>query len=280
MNEVIAVKHRVIGGEQVQAVSARDLHAFLEVGKDFSSWIRSRIEQYGFVADQDFMIFDAAPQNGGAGNRGVRIEYAISLDMAKELAMVERNEKGKAARQYFIACERRAKLLAKAVQIPQSLPEALRLAADEAERRAAAEAQLAIAAPKAEALDRIATADGSLCVTDAAKSLQMKPRELFNWLSENHWIYRRAGSPNWIAYQNRIQSGYLEHKVTTVERGDGSEKVAEQVRVTPRGLAKIAKEMGGEVAAQPGSATPNAQECRGLVSLGSVRCGKTPAFAP
>nr|WP_254601829.1 phage antirepressor KilAC domain-containing protein [Cupriavidus taiwanensis] len=156
---------------------------------------------------------------------------------------MSRTAKGVEARNYFIACERRAKLLAKAVHIPQSLPEALRLAADEAERRAAAEAQLAIAAPKAEALDRIATAEGSLCVTDAAKALQMKPRELFNWLSGNQWIYRRTGSPNWIAYQNRLQAGLLEHKVTTVERNDGSEKVTEQVRVTPKGLAKIAEDL-------------------------------------
>ncbi|CAN7309897.1 phage antirepressor KilAC domain-containing protein [Cupriavidus necator] len=243
MSELITVVGHEIGAERVQAVNARDLHAFLEVGKDFSSWIKARIDQYGFQEHDDFAVFDAAPQNGGAGNRGVRIEYAITLDMAKELAMVERNEKGKQARQYFIACERRAKLLASTLKIPQSLPEALRLAADEAERRAAAEAKLAIAAPKAEALDRIATAEGSLCVTDAAKALQMKPRELFNWLSGNQWIYRRTGSPNWIGYQNKLQSGLLEHKVTTVERNDGSEKVTEQVRVTPKGLAKIAESL-------------------------------------
>ncbi|MDE4918289.1 anti-repressor protein [Cupriavidus metallidurans] len=247
MNQIIAVRALAIGGEQAQAVNARELHAFLEVGKVFAAWIQERITQYGFVAGTDFEVFSETGNNP-TGGRPAK-EYAISLDMAKELAMVERNEKGKQARQYFIACERRAKLLAKAVQIPQSLPEALRLAADEAERRAAAEAQLAVAAPKAEALDRIATAEGSLCVTDAAKALQMKPRELFNWLSGNHWIYRRTGSPNWIAYQNRIQSGLLEHKVTTVERNDGSEKVTEQVRVTPKGLAKIAEEIESTVPA-------------------------------
>jgi phage antirepressor YoqD-like protein len=127
--------------------------------------------------------------------------------------------------------------------IPRSLPEALRLAADEAEKRAEAEAKLAIAAPKAEALDRIAKADGSVCITNAAKDLQIQPKRLFSWLQEHHWIYRRQGGKGWLAYQERIQSGHLEHKVTTVERGDGSEKVVEQVLVTPKGLTLLSRHL-------------------------------------
>lgn len=92
-----------------------------------------------------------------------------------------------------------------------------------------------------EALDRIAKADGSLCITDAAKALQMRPKELFGWLRENGWIYRRPGSGHDLGYQSKTAAGLLEHKVTTVLRADGSEKVTEQVRVTPRGLEKLAK---------------------------------------
>lgn len=101
-------------------------------------------------------------------------------------------------------------------------------------------AQLAETMPKAEALDRIATADGSLNITDAAKALQARPKDLFAWMQRNNWIYRRVGSDHWCAYQPRIQAGLLEHKVTTVSRSDGSEKVTEQVRVTPKGLARMA----------------------------------------
>ena len=97
-----------IGVETVQTVNARDLHAFLEVGKDFSTWIKDRISQYGFVEGQDFIeVFPKAGENS-SGGRPAR-EYHISLDMAKELSMVERNEKGKQARQYFIEMERRVK---------------------------------------------------------------------------------------------------------------------------------------------------------------------------
>lgn len=96
-----------IGADTVQTVNARDLHAFLEVGKDFSTWIKGRIEQYGFRQGIDFELFPETGENPSGGRPAK--EYAITLDMAKELAMVERNEKGKQARAYFIECERRAR---------------------------------------------------------------------------------------------------------------------------------------------------------------------------
>jgi phage anti-repressor protein len=106
--QIVKIDTAVIGSNTVKTVNARELHQWLEVGKDFSEWVKGRIEQYSFVENQDFMVVKSAPQNGGAGNRGAKIDYHISLDMAKELSMVERNEKGKQARQYFIECERKA----------------------------------------------------------------------------------------------------------------------------------------------------------------------------
>ncbi len=103
------------------------------------------------------------------------------------------------------------------------------------------EDQLTLAKPKARALDRIATADGSSCITDAAKDLQMRPKDLFALLSSNKWLYRRTGGNHWIAYQDKIQQGVVEHKVTTISRSNGSEKVVEQVRITSKGLAVLAE---------------------------------------
>lgn len=128
--------------------------------------------------------------------------------------------------------------------IPQTLPEALRLAADLAEQKAHVEAKLALAAPKAEALDRIADADGTMNPTVAAKALQVQPKKLFDFLREQHWIYRRPGGSGNVAYQDKIQAGYLTHKVTTVQREDGTEKVVEQVLVTGKGLAKLSQSFG------------------------------------
>lgn len=98
--------------------------------------------------------------------------------------------------------------------------------------------------PILEAFDRIATGDGSLCLTDTAKALQMRPKDFISLLNRKQWIYKRAGATHYVGYQDKIQSGYLEHKVMEVTRGDGSTKISEQVRVTPKGLTKLSKLLG------------------------------------
>lgn len=95
--------------------------------------------------------------------------------------------------------------------------------------------------PQVQALERIALSDGSLCITDAAKTLQVQPKALFQFLRSHRWIYSRQGTPD-IAYQDKLASGLLEHKTTTVTRSDGSEKTVTQVRVTPKGLTRLARE--------------------------------------
>jgi phage antirepressor YoqD-like protein len=118
----------------------------------------------------------------------------------------------------------------------------------EAEKHAAEQA-LALAAPKVAAQERLSAADGSMCVTNAAKQLKMRPKDLFSWLSANKWIYKRAGSSVWLGYQERIQAGLVEHSTTTVERSDGSEKAVDNMRLTAKGLAKLAEALGTEVVA-------------------------------
>ncbi|WP_334468644.1 antA/AntB antirepressor family protein [Arsenophonus sp. PmNCSU2021_1] len=105
MQNLINIETKNINDSLIQTVNARDLHQFLEVGKDFSNWIKDRIKQYGFEDNIDYIVFANSGENP-LGGRPAK-EYHISLDMAKELSMVERNEKGKQARQYFIECERR-----------------------------------------------------------------------------------------------------------------------------------------------------------------------------
>ncbi|EKD33702.1 MAG: hypothetical protein ACD_75C02623G0008 [uncultured bacterium] len=157
--------------------------------------------------------------------------------------MVERNEKGKQARLYFLECEKVAKQ--QPVIDPMKVlndPAAMRgLLLTYSEKVLALESTITEQAPKVAALDRISTADGYLCVTDAAKNLQIRPKDLFIWLSANSWIYRRTGGKGWLAYQQRIQQGVLSHKVTTVQRSDGTEKTVEQVLVTAKGLTKLAE---------------------------------------
>lgn len=106
------------------------------------------------------------------------------------------------------------------------------------------EQQVEVMQPTVEAFDRIATADGSLCLTDAAKTLQKEPHKFNKWLNLNDWIYKRNGSKHWVAYQDKIKAGYLEHKVKDIQLPDGTIKITEQVRVTPKGLTKLSKLLG------------------------------------
>lgn len=107
-DQLIPVVTSVIGHQTVQTVDGRALHAFLEVETRFNDWIDRRIEEYGFVESQDFVIdySNLSNQTGRGGDRRGK-DYHCTIGMAKELAMVERTAKGKQARQYFIECERR-----------------------------------------------------------------------------------------------------------------------------------------------------------------------------
>lgn len=90
-----------------QVVNARELHEFLEVGTKFADWIKGRIDKYGFTENEDFIVSEITEmRNVGAT---VRIDYILSIDTAKEIAMVENNEKGRTIRKYFIEVEKRVR---------------------------------------------------------------------------------------------------------------------------------------------------------------------------
>ena len=118
---------------------------------------------------------------------------------------------------------------------------------DNVEERMKLAQELAAAAPKLEAFDRIASAEGSLCITDAAKSLQVRPKSLFDFLRAHGWIYQPHGGRGDIAYATKLQQGLMEHKTTTVHRSDGSEKIITQARITPKGLTRLAQEFPSPV---------------------------------
>lgn len=126
MNELVVIKKSVIGGIEINTVDARELHEFLEVGTRFDIWFDRRVKEYDFIINSDFCSF-LIESSGGRPST----EYCITLDMAKELSMVENNEKGRDARKYFIQCEKRLKEIA----VPQSYADALRAYANEIEMK-------------------------------------------------------------------------------------------------------------------------------------------------
>lgn len=104
MNEIIKISSQMIGFVEVNSVNARDIHNYVESKKDFSNWIKNRLEQLNAVENEDFVKLT---QKGELSKTGqTRIEYIVTLDIAKHLAMMERNAQGKNIRDYFIACEK------------------------------------------------------------------------------------------------------------------------------------------------------------------------------
>ena len=102
-----------LAGQSVPLVDARLLHATLESSQDFSTWIKRRIQKYGFERDVDYLLHqtvEQVPHQGGL-RTSAREDYSLTLDMAKELAMVERTPRGRQARRYFIACEQQLRQL-------------------------------------------------------------------------------------------------------------------------------------------------------------------------
>ncbi|HGW1981939.1 TPA: antA/AntB antirepressor family protein [Escherichia coli] len=104
--QLIPVFNGTVSNETILLCNARDLHAFLEVGKRFATWITERLSEYEFVENQDYVIASQIREAKGRGGHN-RKDYHLTLDTAKELAMVERNEKGRQIRRYFIECEKK-----------------------------------------------------------------------------------------------------------------------------------------------------------------------------
>ena len=114
-SNLIPVFNGLIQNQPVQLCNARELHAFVESKQEYATWIKNRINEYGFIQDEDYLVITERT------NGRPRKEYHITLDMGKELGMVERNERGRQIRQYFIRCERTLKALPQPQQL--ALPE-------------------------------------------------------------------------------------------------------------------------------------------------------------
>ena len=116
-SNLIPVFNGLIQNQPVQLCNARELHAFVKSKQEYATWIKNRINEYGFIQDEDYLVITERT------NGRPRKEYHITLDMGKELGMVERNERGRQIRQYFIRCERTLKALLQPQQLALPEPE-------------------------------------------------------------------------------------------------------------------------------------------------------------
>lgn len=227
MEEIIKINQNEQGETRV---SARDLHKALNVKARFNDWITRMIE-YGFTEGIDFYSFLSKTQNGGRPS----VEYNLTISMAKEVAMLQRNEKGKEVRNYFIQVEDRYKKLANDPSYQMALGlKASQLLLEHKDKI------IAEMKPKALFADAVATSHTSVLVGELAKILKQNgvdtgATRLFSWLRDNGYLIRRSGTDYNMPTQKSMELGLFEIKETSIARSNGSVTVSKTPKVTGKG---------------------------------------------
>jgi anti-repressor protein len=243
MNNLIKIETTKIGDNEINSVNARELHEFLESKQDFSTWIKNRVDKYGFAENVDYLLhkfMEQVSHQGGYRNR-VKIDYIISLDMAKELAMVENNDKGRQARRYFIEVEKRYKQ-----QIPQvenlSRLQILEMAL-ESEKKYLAENEktkqltktITEQAPKVEFYDEVGKTTNTHTLGVFAKVLGTGEKRLFAFL-RNMGVLIDSGSKKNTPYQKYLTAGYFQIDEKLIPWAGGQDrKTYLQTKITGKG---------------------------------------------
>ena len=213
MNELISIQNEA--GKQT--VNARDLWKYLESKRDFSNWITQRIDNFEFVENEDYTLVNKFVEQVSGGKH--LKEYHISIDMAKELSMVENNDKGRQARRYFIEAEKKLKQFA----LPTTFSDALLLAGK-------LQKEIEEAQSKLEAHDRFLDAKGSYTMNEVAKQLDTGQNKLFERLRNGKILMDKKGHANHnTPYQTYIKRGYFTVRTTTINDVDRV-----QTLVTPK----------------------------------------------
>lgn len=207
--ELVKITQAKFGVDEVNAVNARDLHKALDSKKDFSSWIKARIEKLGLVESRDYGVFTQMGENP-LGGRPAK-EYVVSIDIAKHLAMIEMTDKGRQVREYFIECEKKLRKH----QLPQTYAEALmELALAEKEKeRLALENQT-----KQKTIDLLTHTNKTYTITEIAKELNMSSAIRLNRkLAELKVQYQVNGT--WVMYSKYSDMGYEIIKQEVIDSG-------------------------------------------------------------
>lgn len=232
MEEIIKIEEK----DGRKAVNARELHQFLGNKREFATWIKQRIEQYGFVENQDYSSFDNIVKRDNGAT--VRKEYALSIDMAKELSMVENNEKGRIARKYFIACEEKLKQGLLVMPNFSNPAEAARAWADQYEQRLKLEAKAREDAPKVEFFESVAESKDAVemkAVSSTLNYVAVGRNKLFAILRE-----QKVLQSNKIPYQKYIDAGYF--RTIETKKNCGTEvRIFIKTLVYQKGLDYIRK---------------------------------------
>lgn len=228
MNELIKINYE----SDRPTVLARDLHEFLEVKTAYKDWF-PRMCGYGFAEGEDYCSFLSDRSDGLPGKP--RQDAQLTIDMAKEICMLQRNEKGKQARQYFLQLEREW-------NSPEAvMSRALRMAQEKLERVKAINSNLtvqnAIMQPKAEYFDGLCDRESLTGIRETAKLLGLKQNDFVKWLIDHKYIYRDKRG-RLMPYAEYVDSGLFEIKETYNEKTDWT---GVQTLVTVKGKERFLK---------------------------------------
>ena len=245
MNELIKIEER--NGEQL--VSARDLHKFLEIGTQFTKWF-DRMCEYGFIENKDYIAI-SQKRLTAQGNETTYTDYLMKISMAKELSMIQRNDRGKEAREYFIKCEEawnsEDMILARALQIQN------KKILDYKEKIEVLEEKIEKQKPKVVFADAVETSKTSILIGDLAKLIKQNgvdigQKRMFIWLRDNGYLIKRQGSDYNMPTQKAMERGLFEIKETAVTHSDGHITVNKTPKVTGKGQIYFINKFKNKVA--------------------------------
>lgn len=232
MNELI----RVNNSEGRQTVNGRDLHHFLEVESNYTTWFK-RMTEYGFTEGTDFITCLPNLESDIHGGQNKQ-DHQLTIEMAKELCMIQRTEKGKQARQYFVALERAwnspEQVMARALQY------ANRQIEHYMDKLLIAEQHIEEQKPKVLFADAVEASHTSILVGDLAKLIKQNGYDiggtrLFEWLRENGYLIKRKGTDWNMPTQISMDMKLFEVKESTQVNPDGSIRISKTPKVTGKG---------------------------------------------
>ncbi|HEL2035556.1 TPA: phage antirepressor KilAC domain-containing protein [Streptococcus suis] len=225
MNEIINVN---LNDNQEPVVSGRQLHEALEVKTPYSMWF-DRMVEYGFTENQDFLLNNFVKQTGRGGHN--KVDHIIKLDMAKEIAMIQRSDRGKQVRQYFIQIE-------KDFNSPEKIMARALLLADKKVHQL--EAQIEADKPKVLFANAVEASATSILIGDFAKILRQNgynigQNRLFEWLRNNGFLIRKRGESYNMPTQRSMDMSLFEVKERTHNEPNGSIRISKTTKMTGKG---------------------------------------------
>lgn len=226
MNQLISISTNV-NNEPV--ISGRELYEFLEVNSKYNDWFKRMVE-YGFSENNDYEAI-AQKKVTAQGNSTEYIDHALRIDMAKEISMIQRNEKGKQARQYFIAVEKEfnspEKLMARALRIADETINNLSLVTKQQEQ------VIGELRPKADYLDSILKNPGLVTITQIAKDYGLTGTELNKILNQLKIQYKQSNQ--WLLYKEHQNMGYTHSETFPITHKNGVKGVTMTTKWTQKG---------------------------------------------